>query len=170
MIDLVAVAITFCVLIFIILFGGMYQATHIRRLKLHAAMWEARYNVVYTSLNNLAAPGNNLRVIRATNLQRSLHWHPNGPQSWRLSQWSNAAAGEMGELCNVIKKMERVMEGLNWSNSIPIEQLTHMAKLEIGDVILYLDLLAASLTLNLSDCIRDTFNRVSVRENKPERL
>ena len=26
---------------------------------------------------------------------------------WKLSQWSNAVAGEVGELCNIVKKVER---------------------------------------------------------------
>lgn len=32
---------------------------------------------------------------------------------WSLSQWSNAVAGETGELCNIIKKVERGKERSN---------------------------------------------------------
>lgn len=41
---------------------------------------------------------------------------------------------------------------------------------EIGDTVVYLDLLAQRLGLSLEKCIRDTFNRVSEREGFPERL
>ena len=40
-------------------------------------------------------------------LQDFKHCHPNGVNDWRLSQWSNALAGEVGESCNIIKKIER---------------------------------------------------------------
>lgn len=107
--------------------------------------------------------------ISIISFARALRWHPEGIDSWSLSDWGVALAGECGELCNVIKKMNRVRDSLN-QRAVDPGQLDTQLKMEIGDVYLYLDLLARRAGMNLEDCIRDTFNRVSEREGFPERL
>lgn len=69
---------------------------------------------------------------------------------------SNAAAGEMGEVCNVVKKMER--------KHLKKDQ-NQASKLggEIADVIIYLDLLAEKNGLDLGTEIQRKFNIVSRR-------
>ena len=48
--------------------------------------------------------------IRKVNRERVGRWH--GPDDdWTLGDWSNATAGEMGELWNVVKKIRRVQSG-----------------------------------------------------------
>ena len=71
---------------------------------------------------------------------------------WSIADWSNALAGETGELCNVIKKMRR-------GDNIDVSE----AGKELADVVIYADLLATKLGLNLSDCVRQKFNEVSDR-------
>ena len=85
--------------------------------------------------------------------------------------WGLAAAGEMGECCNALKKLWRHDNGIQQNAESPDrERLLQSVATEIGDTVVYLDLLAQRLGLNLADCIRDTFNRISVREGFPERL
>ena len=111
--------------------------------------------------------------FRITNATRCARWHDGFPEgdSWSLADWSNAVAGEAGELCNVIKKIRRRETGHRpGTNDPPLFELTQMAADEIGDVVAYLDLLATRMGLRLEDCIRDKFNAVSIREGHPERL
>lgn len=45
--------------------------------------------------------------LRKANLSRVARWHPRGINEWSLSDWGVAAAGEMGEALNIIKKLNR---------------------------------------------------------------
>lgn len=118
------------------------------------------------------------REVSETNHERACVWHPGGLDEWSPAEWGNAAAGEMGELCNVLKKILRVDCGIQQAEqnmSGKQEQqyrnvLVQKAAQEIGDTFLYLDLIATRLGLNLEDCVRDTFNRVSEREGFRQRL
>lgn len=101
--------------------------------------------------------------------QRAIRWHPLGLNSWSLSDWFTALAGEVGEAGNVIKKMNRVRDEMQ-QNAVDPKTLHEQLKMEIGDVYIYLDLLASRAGLNLEDCVRATFNRISIREGFPERL
>lgn len=67
-------------------------------------------------------------------------------------------AGETGELCNKIKKLERTRLGL--VGGMECNDLSAIAD-EMGDVAICLDLLAMRLNLNLSDVIRRKFNKTS---------
>lgn len=81
-------------------------------------------------------------------------------QDWSPSQWSNAVAGEYGEmmiefgkllkLCNTVKKHDR-------GDNIDKTELES----EIADIVIYLDLLAARLDINLSEAVKNTFNTKS---------
>jgi len=73
-------------------------------------------------------------------------------EEWTLSDWSNALAGETGELCNWIKKIRR-------GDKVDVAE----AGKELADIVIYADLLAEELGLNLADCIRSKFNEVSER-------
>lgn len=115
------------------------------------------------------------KAVTDTNLARCIRWH--GPQgvhdeSWAIADWSNAMAGEAGEVCNAVKKLKRLTTGMQQHGNVPesIEAaIQHIGK-EIGDTFLYLNLLAARLGLRMEDCIREAFNGVSVREGFPERI
>lgn len=103
------------------------------------------------------------------NLSRALRWHPGGLEQWSLSDWSVALAGEVGELCNVVKKLNRVRDNLQ-QNAVDTSKLKSMLADEIGDVGAYLDLCAQAAGLSLEECIRNKFNKISERENFPEKL
>jgi NTP pyrophosphatase (non-canonical NTP hydrolase) len=103
------------------------------------------------------------------NKSRALRWHPNGLESWSLSDWCVAVVGEVGELCNVVKKMNRARDGLVGNKETP-EELRAMLLKEFADVVIYLDLLAQREKINIADAVRAKFNEVSERNGFPERL
>ncbi len=73
-------------------------------------------------------------------------------QGWRMGQWGNAIAGEVGELCNMIKKRERDGEVAISGKDIGKE---------LADIVIYADLIASKIGLNLGECIVHKFNEVS---------
>ena len=60
--------------------------------------------------------------------------------SWSLSDWMTATVGELGEAANVIKKINRVRDGVPGNSETP-EQLRAMLAKELADASIYLDLL-----------------------------
>lgn len=107
--------------------------------------------------------------ISRVNLARCLRWHPDGLVEWSLSDWAVALAGEAGELCNVVKKLNRVRDGLV-GNTVSEEELRVELRKEIADVYLYLDLIAQREGINLAEAVREKFNEVSVKNGFPEML
>jgi NTP pyrophosphatase (non-canonical NTP hydrolase) len=108
-------------------------------------------------------------ALRAANIVRCARWHSGGVESWSLSDWMTATCGELGEAANVVKKLNRVRDGLAGNDKTP-EQLREMLGKELADTAIYLDLLAASAGVDLGRAIIDKFNEVSVRNNFPDRL
>jgi NTP pyrophosphatase (non-canonical NTP hydrolase) len=97
----------------------------------------------------------NLSEFRTVNVQRCEESYfpldsKDGP--W----WGNAMAGEVGEACNVVKKIDR-------DGSTP-ERIQDLAD-ELADVVTYADLLAARYGINLAEAIKSKFNEVSKRVN-----
>jgi NTP pyrophosphatase (non-canonical NTP hydrolase) len=121
-------------------------------------------NEANSSKNDLSIPS-----ISATNYMRCRRWHKGGIDSWSLSDWATALAGEVGELCNIIKKLNRVRDGLVGNKETPEELQAALGK-EIADVYLYLDLVARRANVDLEDAIVSKFNEVSERNGFPERL
>ena len=89
-----------------------------------------------------------LRVNNIRRCQESFH----GLQEWSPTDWGCAMAGEAGETCNKLKKLRR-------GEHIPISEIAD----EIADVVIYCDLLAARLGIDLGDAVRSKFNTVSNR-------
>ena len=73
--------------------------------------------------------------------------------SWSMSDWMTATVGEVGEAANVIKKLNRVRDGIPGNTETP-EQLRSMLADEIADAAIYLDLLAQAAGFDL-ETIRD---------------
>lgn len=104
----------------------------------------------------------NLAALRPLNVQRAregFKCYDNQP----LTYWTTALAGEVGELCNMIKKMQRVEKGgIDGGSSYTAKDINkEMLKEEIGGIAIYLDLLASLLDINLEEAIIDTFNSKS---------
>ena len=87
--------------------------------------------------------------LRKANSRRDQESYPFCDE-WTLSDWGVALAGEVGEACNLIKKMRR-------GDHIPSELIMN----EIADVIIYADLLAISLGESLQDAVIRKFNDTS---------
>lgn len=110
-------------------------------------------------------------TIHETNLARCKRWHPGFPDDgWTGADWSNAVAGEVGELCNVVKKLRRDDMGTKGTQDPSRPQLMAMLADEMADVFLYLDLLSEFYDIDLPRAIIRKFNSVSEREGHPERL
>jgi NTP pyrophosphatase (non-canonical NTP hydrolase) len=101
--------------------------------------------------------------LRAANLQRCRQFrngqgdlcHPNGVDDWDSSKWLQAFIGEVGELANILKKVER--------GDITLEESMPSIEKEYADSMIYLDLWAARNGVNLARAVVDKFNEVSRR-------
>ena len=113
--------------------------------------------------------------LRAKNKTRMQRWHGTGPE-WTIADWAVAFAGEAGELCNAVKKLKRVRGGFANKNDDPTRQLDTEEKAlaaiaeELADTIIYADLLADHLGLDLGSAIAAKFNKTSDQYGFPEKL
>lgn len=89
---------------------------------------------------------------------------------WDVMQWGCAAAGEMGEACNIAKKLGRVRQGIRQDlnskekNSTEWElELKNELGREIADTIWYLLLWAYSEELDIDAYMKMTFNDKSTQ-------
>ena len=90
--------------------------------------------------------------LRTANLARRGAW---GGAVWDLPRWGNALAGEVGELCNVIKKIDR--------GDFTLESARAQVAHEAADVLTYLDLLTFYAGVSLEDAAVEKWNEVSRR-------
>jgi NTP pyrophosphatase (non-canonical NTP hydrolase) len=107
--------------------------------------------------------------LHEQNASRGKRWHPSGLVSWSLSDWFTAMAGEVGELGNVVKKLNRARDGLKGNKETPGELHAMLAK-EAADILIYLELFAQAANFDLVEATREKFNEVSERNGFPERL
>jgi NTP pyrophosphatase (non-canonical NTP hydrolase) len=82
------------------------------------------------------------------------HIKPDG-SDWNLAQWANAVTGELGEACNIIKKVDR--------GDMTLDEARKQLADEIADVQTYLDLLAFRAGIDLGKATVDKWNAVSER-------
>ena len=106
-------------------------------------------------------------ALRIANEARQAHW--GGADNWTLADWSNAVAGEVGEACNVVKKIRRPELGTR-GNAADLPTYYRQLESEIGDVVIYLDLLARKAGLELDTCVMRSFNEKSEELGMPVRL
>lgn len=114
-------------------------------------------------------------TLHEVNVQRCNRWHEGGVDDWSPSDWGVAMAGEAGEVCNAIKKLNRIRDSIKSINA-PGREIQSTAEAidkigeELADTVLYCDLLASRLRINLEKEIKRKFNKVSEEYNFPERL
>lgn len=115
---------------------------------------------------------NVLDELKKVNSQRSREGFGMELHDWSLSQWSNAVAGETGELCNIIKKVERgdfhkrpenKSENPEFNNAYAAAQYREEIGKEAADIVIYLDLLLTREGIDLGAEIVKKFNEVSDR-------
>lgn len=96
-----------------------------------------------------------LADLRIANIERDIEWNGTGPALDPAFRGVELA-GEVGEACNVIKKLERERRGLKGSK----DTLEHLAE-ELADVVICVDLVAMYYGIDMSDAVRSKFNATS---------
>lgn len=83
-------------------------------------------------------------------------------ESWSLGDWMTAVTGELGEAANIVKKLNRIRDGVPGNKPEETkDRLEHDLCDELADVYIYLDLLAQRLGLNLLGHVETKFQRTS---------
>lgn len=93
-------------------------------------------------------------TLREANRSRQAEWDVGNQIS--LAYRGNELAGEAGEACNVIKKLERERMGIRGSR----DTVEHLAE-ELADVIICADLIAMSAGIDLTAAVAAKFNATS---------
>lgn len=101
--------------------------------------------------------------LRAANKARDEHWDSNGKIT--LSFRGNELAGETGEACNIIKKLERERLEMRGSRATK-EQLAE----ELADIIISADLIAMEMDIDLDEAVRSKFNATSDKYSLPVKM
>ncbi|MBS7699198.1 MAG: MazG-like family protein [Chelatococcus sp.] len=102
-------------------------------------------------------------ALRAANIARDAEWAPDVKPD--LAFRGNELAGETGEACNVIKKLERERHG--WVGSRAT--LTDLAD-ELADVVICADLAAMTAGIDLSGAVVRKFNATSDKNGLATRM
>lgn len=110
-----------------------------------------------------AEPSASFATLREANAARQAEWDVGGQLS--LSFRSNELAGEVGEACNVAKKIERERLGIKGSRAT-LEQLAD----ELADVVICADLVAMAEGIDLVSAIARKFNATSEKVGLRTRL
>jgi NTP pyrophosphatase (non-canonical NTP hydrolase) len=97
-----------------------------------------------------------LSRLREANVARQSEWDPDDRIS--LEYRGNEMAGEVGEACNVIKKLARERMGIRGSRS----SLFDLAE-ELADVVICADLIAMHVGIDLGDAVKEKFNKTSAK-------
>jgi NTP pyrophosphatase (non-canonical NTP hydrolase) len=86
---------------------------------------------------------------------------------WSASDWMVALCGEVGEAANLVKKMNRIRDGIGHLNKEEPQRLRAMLKAELGDVGVYLDLVCQAHGTTMEECMREAFNNKSKEIGSP---
>lgn len=105
--------------------------------------------------------------LRIANQSRQVLWP--GSDRIDLAFRGLELVGEVGELANKLKKLMRLRLGILGTLESEADLIEEI-EAEIGDVAICLDLLCSQLGINLSDAIREKFNRTSFKHGFPTRI
>ena len=108
------------------------------------------------------------REFQNITTERCNEWH--GIRSWSLSEWAVAMAGECGEACNVIKKMNRKRDSIKNEDPEEYDELAEALAEEIADTVTYAFLLAEYCGFDMDEIVAAKFNKVSKRHRFPHRI
>lgn len=99
-----------------------------------------------------------LKALRNRNRNRDKEFRERNKtdDDWNLVDRSNELAGEVGELCNLTKKVRRAKMGL-YDSDVSKQEI----KDEIADILICLDLLAMDMDIDLSEAVVEKFNKSS---------
>lgn len=112
--------------------------------------------------------GLTFRTLRAANLKRLplfrdahgrlSHSKPDG-SDWPPASWLQAVIGELGEYANLRKKVER--------GDLTLDEARPLLADELADVVIYLDILASQLGVDLGEAVMSKWNRTSEKVGAP---
>jgi NTP pyrophosphatase (non-canonical NTP hydrolase) len=102
-------------------------------------------------------------TLRMANMARQKVWDPSDLIT--LTYRATELAGEVGEACNDIKKLERERLGIRGTRTT----VEHTAE-ELADVIICADLIAMELGIDLGEAVRTKFNATSIKYDLPTRI
>lgn len=120
-------------------------------------------NSVYRVASWAQHANDNHTDLRAANRARQAEWDPGDQLT--LAYRGNELAGEVGEACNVIKKLERERLGIAGSR----DTIEHLAE-ELADVVICADLIAMAAGIDLDAAVREKFNATSKKVGLRTRL
>lgn len=106
--------------------------------------------------------------LREANLSRAIS-HQGGIHTWDTADWLVEFMGEAGELCNVVKKLKRLNDGIDKDHLVR-EKIIQNIKEELADAMICLDLVASSLGLKIEEVVPPKFNATSKKWEVDERL
>ena len=104
-----------------------------------------------------------MHELRAANKARHLEWWNGRPMS--LAFRGVELAGETGEACNIIKKLER--EG---AGAVGTRATMQSLAQELADVVICADLIAMDAGIDLALAVRDKFNATSEKYDLTTRI
>lgn len=102
-------------------------------------------------------------TLRAANAARQAEWDAGNQID--AAYRGNELAGEVGEACNVIKKLERERLGIRGSR----DTVDHLAE-ELADVVICVDLIAMQYGIDLDGAVARKFNATSEKVGLKTRL
>lgn len=101
--------------------------------------------------------------LRDANAARQAEWGRDNQIT--LEYRGNEMAGEVGEACNVIKKLARERMGIRG----PRDTVEHLAE-ELADVVICADLIAMAAGIDLDAAVQNKFNATSEKNGLVTRL
>lgn len=104
-----------------------------------------------------------LKKLQQANAERQREWDRDNKIT--LAYRGNELAGEVGEACNVLKKLERERLGIRGSR----DTVEHAAE-ELADVIICVGLVANALNIDLWPAVVAKFNKTSEANGLETRL
>jgi NTP pyrophosphatase (non-canonical NTP hydrolase) len=102
----------------------------------------------------------NFDKLRTANVKRAIEWCKGVKLS--LSFRGNEIGGEVGELQNKLKKVERHNLGIAGGTEPSVQVLVEIAQ-ELADVVICADLIAMDIGINLGQAVKAKFNMTSVK-------
>lgn len=87
-----------------------------------------------------------LKKLRNANIARTKEWSQGAAKPFTLMFWANELGGEVGEACNVLKKLDREH---TYKVRGSYDNVDHLAE-EFGDIIICCDLLALHSNIDLA--------------------
>lgn len=100
--------------------------------------------------------GLSFNTLRAANEKRlGTSKYKKCEREWTLAHWMQATVGELGELANLLKKVDR--------GDFTIDEVRVDIAKEFADVQTYLDIMAMKAGIDLGRATVDKFNEVSAR-------